>query len=258
MKIATWNVNSIRARLDRVAAWLDQHRPDVLCMQETKVEDEEFPEEPFQLAGYRLAIHGQRTYNGVAIAARSALGDIVRGIDDGGTFDAEARAITATVAGIRVISAYVPNGKAVGDDKYRFKLAWLARLRRYLDDRCDPSQPLVLCGDFNIAPDDRDVHDPVAWQGKNLCSQPERDALAALRAWGLRDAFRELHPEPGFFSWWDYRMLGFQKNRGLRIDYHLVSDPVMTRVCGVAIDREARKGKQPSDHAPVVMTLSER
>jgi len=256
MKIATWNVNSIRMRLERVLPWLEQHRPDVLCMQETKVEDELFPVEELARLGYRVVAHGQKTYNGVALVARQDIAEVARGLGDGGD-DAQARLIAGNVRGVRVVSVYVPNGGTVGSDKYAFKLDWLRRLRAYLETRCDPGQPLVVAGDFNVAPEDRDVHDPTAWAGEILCSEPEREGLRQVAAWGLTDAFRRLHPEPGFFTWWDYRMLGFAKGRGLRIDHMYVTAPLLERCTDVAIDREARKGKQPSDHAPVVLTLRE-
>ncbi len=256
MKIATWNVNSIRSRLERVVPWLEEQRPDVLCLQETKVQDDKFPAEALEAAGYRIAFHGQKTYNGVAICARDApVEDPRPGFADGGD-DSQARFVAGTVRGVRIMSAYIPNGKTVGHEDYRFKLEWLGRLRRYLDAHADPTQPIVLCGDFNVTRDDRDVYDPVAWEGENLCSEPERTALGAVLDWGLVDAFRELHPEPGFYSWWDYRMLGFPKNRGLRIDYHFVSAPVRERLVAASIDRDARKGTKPSDHAPVVIELS--
>jgi len=255
MKIATWNVNSIRSRLHRVVPWLEEHQPDVLCMQETKVQDDKFPTAEIEAAGYEIAFHGQKTYNGVAICSRyGAVEDPAPGFGDGGD-DSQARFIAGTVSGVRIMSAYIPNGKTVGHEDYRFKLEWLGRLRRYLDANADPTQQVVVCGDFNVTRDDRDVHDPQAWEGENLCSEPERTALRAVLDWGLVDAFRELHPEPGLYSWWDYRMLGFPKNRGLRIDYLFVSAPVRERLVRSSIDRNARKGMKPSDHAPVVIEL---
>jgi exodeoxyribonuclease-3 len=249
MKIASWNVNSIRMRLERVVAWLGQHAPDVLCMQETKVEDDKFPVDAFESAGYRVAFAGQKSYSGVAIAAREPIAGVARGWAD------DARVIAGTVRGVRIASVYVPNGKHVEHEDFAAKLAWLGRLRRWLDDTAQPAQPFALCGDFNVARDDRDVHDPAAWEGQNMCSAPERAALENVLAWGLRDAFRELHPEPGFYSWWDYRMLGFPKNRGLRIDYAFVTQPLRERLVAASIDRNARKGSKPSDHAPVVIEL---
>ena len=260
MKLATWNVNSIRARQERVLAWLGEHEPDVLCMQETKATDALFLDEPFvthelRARGYEAVHHGQKTYNGVAILARQPLGEVARGLDDG-VADEQARLIAATCAGVRVISVYVPNGKAVGSDKYAYKLAWMKRLRAYLDRHCSPEQPVVLCGDFNVAPEARDVYDPEALAGDILCSDAERDALQHIVDWGLVDAFRLHHEEPGLYSWWDYRQLAFPKKRGLRIDMVYLSKPLAERCTGAAIDREARKGKGPSDHAPVVVELA--
>jgi len=255
MKIATWNVNSIRARKERAWAWLDQHSPEVVCLQETKVVDDAFPLEELREHGYEAVIHGQKTYNGVAILSRLPLADEAKGFGDD-VADEQARLIAATVAGIRVISAYVPNGKEVGHEKYEYKLAWLERLHSYLERNCDPSQPVVLCGDFNVAPDDRDVWDPALWAGGILCSDAERAALQKIVDWGLTDAFRQHHQEGGLYSWWDYRQLGFPKGRGLRIDFAFISQPLIDRCTEAVIDREARKGKQPSDHAPVVITLA--
>ncbi len=256
MKIATWNVNSIRARLERVLAWLEQHAPDVLCVQETKVVDDAFPLAEIEASGYRAVIHGQKTYNGVAILSRLPVAGEVRGFDDGEP-DEQARLVAATVAGVRVISAYVPNGKEVGHEKYAYKLAWLERLHGYLERTCDPESPVVLCGDFNVAPDERDIWDPAAWEGKILCSDAERAALQRVIDWGLTDAFRLHHQEGGLYSWWDYRQLAFPKGRGLRIDFAFISRPLVERCTEAIIDRDARKGKQPSDHAPVVITLSD-
>jgi exodeoxyribonuclease-3 len=256
MKIATWNVNSIRARQARVLAWLDQHRPDVLCMQETKAVDDQFPVAELDALGYRVAPHGQRTYNGVAIAARGELSDVTRGLGDGGD-DEQSRAMAATFGGVRVVSVYVPNGQQVGHDKYRFKLTWLERLGGYLARACAGGAPVVLCGDFNVAPQDRDIHDPARWDGAIMCSEPERAALRGAVACGLVDAFRALHPEPGFFTWWDYRQLAFPEDRGLRIDHIYLAPALADRCVEASIDRSARKGVQPSDHAPVVIQLAE-
>ena len=255
MKIATWNVNSIRARKERALDWLRDREPDVVCLQETKVPDDTFPIEACGELGYRAAFHGQAGYNGVAILSRWPLADEQAGLGDGED-DAQARVVAATVRGVRVISVYVPNGQAVGTDKYAYKLAWLERLRRYLERCCDPAEPVVLAGDFNVAPDDRDVHDPLAWKGRILCSDAERRALAGVRDWGLQDSFR-LHEEGGgYYSWWDYRMLGFPKNRGLRIDHIYVTAPLAAACTRAYIDREARKGKGASDHAPVFAELA--
>ena len=257
MKLVTWNVNSIRMRLDRALEWVDRNQPDVLCMQETKVEDEKFPVEPFAERGYQVVLHGQKTYNGVAIASRVPMSGVVRGFpgDSGGEAADQARLISAEVAGVRIVCAYVHNGQAPGTPKYERKLSWMDRLRRHMADTCDASAPLVLCGDFNVAPDDRDVHDPVAWQGQIMCSEPERQALRDIAAVGLIDGFRHLRPEAGFYTWWDYRQLAFPRNHGLRIDHVLITSPLVACLREIAIDRDARKGKQPSDHAPVVATF---
>ncbi len=251
MKCATWNVNSIRARKERALAWLRDREPDVVCLQETKVPDEAFPADECRELGYEPVFHGQRAYNGVAILSRLPISDEVGGLGDEDD-DSQARIIAATTGGIRVISVYVPNGQAVGSEKFAYKLAWLERLRRYLERCCEPTQPVLLAGDFNIAPDARDVHDPAAWEGKIMCSDEERSRLEAICAWGLRDTFRLHEDGGGFFSWWDYRMLGFPKNRGLRIDHIYATEPLAKACTAAYIDREERKGKGPSDHAPVL------
>ncbi len=253
MRIATWNVNSIRARAPKLRAWLAEAQPDVLLMQETKVEDPGFPGELFEALGYQVAFHGQKSYNGVAIAAKTALTDVVIGLGEPELAD-QSRLIAATVDGVRVLSIYVPNGQSVGSDKYAYKLAWFAALRRWLD-RHDRAVPLVLGGDWNVAPADLDVYDPKKWAGKVLCSEPERDGLRALCGWGLEDAFRRLHPETRAYSWWDYRGAWFWKDQGLRIDHFLIDPTIAARLVECAIDRDARKGQDASDHAPVVMTL---
>jgi exodeoxyribonuclease-3 len=251
MKLATWNVNSIRKRLDRLIPWLGEHRPDALCVQETKVEDNAFPRLEIEAAGYHVLAHGQKTYNGVALLTREPARDPVRGFVDGGD-DAQARFLVATVGDTRVGTVYVPNGQSVESEKFPFKLEWLARWRRWLDVHADPSRPMALCGDINIAPDDRDVYDPEGWKDQVLCHPKERAALAELCRWGLVDVFRQHHAEPGLYSWWDYRQLSFPKNRGLRIDLILCTASLASRCTSVTIDRNARKGKDPSDHAPVI------
>lgn len=253
VKLATWNVNSIRARHQRLFAWIVANQPDVLCLQETKVVDDNFPAQAFADLGYQVAYFGQRTYNGVAIAARSELVGISRGFSDGDPDD-QARAIAATAMGIRVVCVYVPNGQAVGTDKYAYKLAWLRRLRAYLD-LTPPGTPLILCGDMNVAPEDRDVYDPQKWSGQILCSQDERTALATVAEWGLVDLYRSQHPEGGRYSWWDYRGVSFFRDWGLRIDHIFGSHQVASRVLRCEIDRDARKGNDASDHAPVVVEL---
>ena len=256
VKLVTWNVNSIRIRLERTLAWIDRHQPDVLCMQETKVQDELFPREPFAERGYQVELHGQKTYNGVAIASRLPMSGVARGFaSPGGDEPEQSRLMSAEVAGVRVVNAYFPNGEAPGTQKYERKLEWMDRLRQHLTGTCDLGAPLILCGDFNVAPEDRDVHDPAQWEGKIHCSEPERRALREIVAVGLVDSFRHLRPEPGLYSWWDYRQLSFPKNRGLRIDHVLVTPPLVACAREMAIDRDERKGKQPSDHAPVIATF---
>ena len=253
--IASWNVNSIRARKDRTLAWLETHQPEVLCLQETKVTDEVFPRADFEALGYRVTTCGQKTYNGVALLSRAEPSDIVRRFDDDDD-EPEARFLSARLADLRIMCVYVPNGQAVGSDKYTYKLAWLDRLQRHLERHCDPGQPLVLCGDLNIAPEDRDVCEPAAWAETVLCEPGVRDAFRRLCDWGLVDAFRLHHDAGKLYSWWDYRQLAFQKNQGLRIDHILVTQTLARRCTGVQIDRQARKGKGASDHAPVLATFS--
>jgi len=255
VRLATWNVNSIRAREARVRAWLEHARPDVVCLQEIKVEAAGFPMALFTELGYQVVLVGQKSYNGVAIAARTPLADVVTSLDDG-VDDDQARFVAATVDGVRVVSLYVPNGQSVDSDKYAYKLAWLGRLRAWLERHADPAAPLALCGDWNVAPTDLDVHDPAAWSEEILCSTGEREALARVAAWGLTDAFRVVHPDVRAYSWWDYRGVSFFKDQGLRIDFHLVTAPLAARLTACAIDREARKGRDASDHAPVVATFA--
>jgi len=254
MRLVTWNVNSIRQRLERLLALLTRHAPDVVCLQETKVLDADFPTEALRAAGYHSATLGQKGYNGVAILAKAPLSSVSAGFVDGGD-DAQARFLAATISGVRVMCAYVPNGQSVGSDKFAFKLEWCERLRKYLDREADPKREVALVGDFNCAPADLDVHDPLAWQGQVLCSAPERAALARIVEWGLVDSFRAKYPDKQAFTWWDYRMLGFQKGRGLRIDHVLLTKSLYGRVDDVVIDREERKGKGASDHAPVIAVL---
>ena len=251
MKIASWNVNSIRKRLDRVIPWLAEHGPDVLCLQETKVEDDAFPRAEIEAAGYHVSCHGQKAYNGVALLTREPARDLVRGFGDE-VQDPQARFLMATVGDVRVGTVYVPNGQEVGSEKFRYKLDWLKRLRQWLAAHADTDVPLALCGDINIAPDDRDVYDPVAWKDQVLCHPDERAALAEIRGWGLVDSFRQLHAEAGLYSWWDFRQLCFPKNLGLRIDLILCTAPLAARCTSASIDRNARKGASPSDHAPVI------
>lgn len=254
VKLVTWNVNSIRQRFERLVALLARHAPDVVCLQETKTTDADFPAEALRAAGYASVFAGQKAYNGVAILAKGEMADVTRGFRDGGD-DEQARLIAATIGGVRVICAYVPNGQSVGSEKYAYKLEWLERLRKMLDREGDHTRPLALVGDFNVAPADADVHDPEAWRGQVLVSEPERAALRHVLDYGLVDAFRDRYPDKVAFTWWDYRMLGFPKNHGLRIDHMLMTRPLAVRLEDVVIDRDERKGKSPSDHAPVLAML---
>lgn len=251
ISVVSWNVNSIRARLERVLAWVDLHKPNVLCMQELKVERKEFPFEAFRQRGYH--VHGvfQRSYNGVGIASRVPLENPGAGFDDG-IDDAQARVVAGTISDTRVVCAYFPNGQSLGSDKYEYKLAWMRRLRTYLDRNHKPDEKLLLCGDFNVAPEERDVHDPRVWEGSTLFHQTARDALAHIADFGLVDGLRLHRQEAGVFSWWDYRMLAFPRNLGLRIDHVYVTKPLADLCREVLVDRDARKGKLPSDHAPVI------
>ena len=255
MKLASWNVNSVRARSERLLAWLARQEPDVVCLQELKTEDSGFPFAELKAAGYEAVTYGQKTYNGVAILSRTPIERVTRGLSDG-VSDDQARLIAGTVQGIRVLSAYVPNGQVVGSEKYAYKLAWLGRLRRYLDRHARVDEPLALCGDFNVAPEERDVYDPLAWQGETLFHADARQALSQVVDFGLVDTLRLHRPEPGLYSWWDYRMLAFPKNRGLRIDQIWATPPLADRCVDASIDREERKGKQPSDHAPCIAVFS--
>ncbi|MDR2364631.1 MAG: exodeoxyribonuclease III [Zoogloeaceae bacterium] len=253
MKIAAWNVNSLKVRLAHLLAWLEESGADVVCLQETKLEDANFPHAELAAVGFQSVCGGQKTYNGVALVSRYPLEDVQ--IGNPRFPDAQKRLIAATINGIRVISAYFPNGQAVGSDKYAYKLAWIAALNTWLREDLATRRELALCGDFNIAPEDRDVHDPVAWAGQILCSDPERAAFRALLALGLQDAFRLFPQAEKSFSWWDYRMASFQKNRGLRIDHILLSSPLANRAAAARIDASPRKWERPSDHAPVWVTL---
>ncbi len=270
MRIATWNVNSLRARLEKVLWWLDRARPDVLLLQETKLPDAEAPVDAFQGVGYRLVHHGEGRWNGVAIASRVGVAGVVTNFGEplrpAATPEvpddeplAEARMISAVCGDVRVVSLYAPNGREVGSPFYRAKLAWFDRLAGWLAEACHPGEPLVLGGDFNVAPADVDVWDPEACHGGTHVSEPERLAFARLCAWGLVDAYRLHHPEPGRYTWWDYRAGNFHRNFGMRIDHLLVTADLARRTVWAEIDREARKGKPaPSDHAPLVIDLDER
>lgn len=254
MKLATWNVNSLRARLDVVLDWIEKNRPDVLCLQETKLTDQEFPEDELGDLNYDVTYFGQRSYNGVAIASRPEMTDIVKGFPGENAGD-DRRMIAATIEGVRVVCVYTVNGQSVGSDKYDFKLKWIRRLRDWLDQTSSPSSPLVVCGDFNVAPADIDVFDPIAVRGRILASEPERAALRDLMSWGLTDVFRRLHPNEQRFTWWDYRAGSWERNHGLRIDHFLATTPLLERIERITID-EPMRGKPPaSDHVPVVLEL---
>jgi len=255
MRLVTWNVNSIRARQERVLAWLAVQRPTLLCLQETKVTDEAFPRDAFEAAGYHVTTAGQRAYNGGALLSRTPPRDVVRQFADGED-ETAARFLAARVDDVRVLCVYVPNGRVVSSEQFTYKLAWLGRLRLYLDRHGDPGGLLAVCGDLNVAPEPRDVHDPAAWQGTVLFHPRVREALQKLCAWGLVDAVRLHHPEGGLYSWWDYRQLSFARNHGLRIDHILVTPALAARCTGAGIDREARKGAGASDHAPVSATFA--
>lgn len=252
MRIATWNVNSVRARLERLSAWLSEVRPEIVLLQETKCVDEQFPREPLEDLGYTLVHHGQKTYNGVAILARGAIEAVETGLGDE-RFAGEARVITAQVGEWLVGSVYVINGQEVGHPRYHDKLEFLAALRRRLAERFPQGEKVVIGGDFNVTRDERDVHDPRAWHEKILCSAREREALQGLLADGWQDGLRHFHPEGGVYTWWDYYTRAFERgNKGLRIDYLLLSPPALAACRSVEVDLAARRGAKPSDHAPVV------
>jgi len=253
-RIATWNVNSLTARLPRVEEWLEYAKPDILCMQETKVSDTAFPTMAFSALGYDTANHGDGRWNGVAIASRVGLDDVRHGF---GT-DADeqgCRLVAATCGGIRVHSVYVPNGRLVDSEFYLAKLEWMKELRAYFERNCDPGQKVVAAGDFNVAPEDRDVWDPAEVSGSTHVTDPERAELRSLERWGLVDGFRQLYPQDHLYSWWDYRAGNFHKHKGMRIDLLLLSRPLAEHCRYGLIDRNARKGKQPSDHAPVFVDV---
>ena len=261
MRVATWNVNSVKQRVPRLLPWLDQRRPDVVCLQETKLADDAFREllaGELGRRGYEFAVHGEARWNGVAILSRAGLGDVVAGLAGAPGFPhPEARAVAATCGGIRVYSVYVPNGRQPDSEHYRYKLAWLAALRDAVSADRGAGEDLLVCGDMNIAPADADVFDPDAYIGQTHVTAPERAALASLRATGLRDVVRDRWPDKRIFTYWDYRAGMFHQDLGMRIDLLLASDPVADRVRAAWVDREARKGTGPSDHAPVIVDLDE-
>ncbi|MBX3695647.1 MAG: exodeoxyribonuclease III [Steroidobacteraceae bacterium] len=251
--IATWNVNSLRVRLPQLAEWLAANPVHTIALQETKLEDAAFPRAEIEALGYHVAASGQRTYNGVAILARAPLHDVQAGIP--GFDDPQRRVLAATIDGVRVVNLYVPNGQSVGSEKYAYKLRWLAALRDWLREELARHPRLIALGDFNIAPEDRDVHDPAAWAGSVHVSEPERAALRELLALGLADSFRLFEQPPGTYSWWDYRQGAFRRNNGLRIDLLLVSDALAKACSQSVIDREPRRAERPSDHAPAIASF---
>jgi exodeoxyribonuclease-3 len=255
MKLATWNVNSLAVRLPHVLDWLTTHQPDVLCLQETKLTDDKFPHDVLTQAGYQLQWFGQKTYNGVALLSREPATDVVKNIF--GFADEQARVIAGTVGGIRVIGAYFPNGQSPDSEKFQYKMKWLSALRSWVEKELSNHPRLVLMGDYNIAPEDRDVHDPIAWAGQIHCTPEERAHFQSLLGLGLHDAFRLFEQPPKSWSWWDYRNLAFRKNQGLRIDHILVSNALKPQVTGCVIDKLPRKSERPSDHAPVVVELQD-
>jgi exodeoxyribonuclease-3 len=258
VRLVTWNVNSLNARQERVEEWLADAQPDVICLQETKLADAAFPGLAFAALGYEAAHHGQGQWNGVAILSRVGLDDVVMGFADDAEPDPEARLLTATCGGVRVMSCYIPNGRSLDHEHYQYKLAWLERLLGHLDRTADPLAPTAVCGDFNIAPADIDVWDPKAVHGATHVSPPERDALGKLLDWGLTDVFRDRFPDvERLYSWWDYRAGNFHKGIGMRIDLVLASASLAARTRAALVDRNARKGKGPSDHAPVLIDFED-
>ncbi len=254
MKLATWNVNSLNVRLPHVLDWLRLHQPDALCLQELKMEDARFPRDAIMAAGYHSAFLGQKTYNGVAILSRTPATGVVHNIP--GHSDEQKRVIVATISGVRLVCAYVPNGQSVGSEKYQYKLAWLQAFRQWVAEEAVRSSRLAVLGDYNIAPEDRDVHDPKAWEGQVLVSEPERTAFRALVDIGLADSFRMFDQPEKSFTWWDYRMNGFKRNSGMRIDHILLSPELAARCVSCTVDLEPRKLERPSDHAPVWCELN--
>jgi exodeoxyribonuclease-3 len=250
LKIATWNVNSLRVRLPQVLQWLECEQPDLLALQETKLTDDQFPETDFLAAGYHAVFSGQKTYNGVAILSRAPVTDIVTDIP--ALEDPQRRVLAVSYGAVRLIDLYVPNGESVDSDKYQYKLDWLDKLSAWLTTELQQHAKLVVVGDFNIAPADADVHDPAAWEGSVLCSDAERAAFQRLLDLGLCDSFRRFEQPEKSFSWWDYRMNAFRRNLGLRIDHILASKPLCEACTACTIDKEPRKWERPSDHAPVI------
>ena len=258
MRFATWNVNSLKARLPRVEEWLQYAQPDVLCLQETKLSDDSFPQLTFQSLGYDSVHHGAGQWNGVAVLSRAGVADVTSGFD--GTelvdpYEGDARLLSAMCGGVRVICVYVPNGRKVGTEYYERKLAWLECLHDWIAATYKPSDPIVMMGDFNVAPEDRDLWSPKAFVGDTHVTEPERAAVAKLRDWGFVDGFRVLYPEEKLFTYWDYRRGDFHQHRGMRIDLAYVTEPLVDRIRWGLVDRFARKGKLPSDHAPLFLDI---
>jgi exodeoxyribonuclease-3 len=251
MLIATWNVNSILARMPLVLRWLDDVKPDVVCMQETKCTDDKFPTLVFQERGYQCQLFGQQSYNGVAILSRCECQTTHRGYP-GDDETAQSRLITSTVNDIQIVNVYIPNGQAVGSEKYEMKLGWMRRLREFFDQNYDASRPVLLCGDFNVAPEERDVHDVRLWQGRIMFSEQEKATLQHIKDWGFTDAFRLHNEEGGKFTWWDYRAGAFRRNLGLRIDHVWITEPLVSRSVRTWIDLDPRTWEKPSDHAPMI------
>jgi exodeoxyribonuclease-3 len=257
LKLATWNVNSLNVRLPRLLDWLASTQPDVVCLQETKLPDEKFPHSELREAGYASHCTGQRTYNGVALLVRAGANPVADFVDAlPGFDDTQKRVIVGTIDGVRVVDFYVPNGQSIDSDKYQYKLAWCRAASAFLAAEAARHPRLAVLGDFNIAPEDRDVHDPELWRGQVLCSEPERSVFREWQGLGLKDSFRLFDQPEKTFSWWDYRQLAFPKNRGLRIDHILLSAPLAAACTSCRIDRNARKGEKPSDHAPVIAELA--
>lgn len=259
VKVATWNVNSIRTRLTHVSEWLKAHPVDVLCLQETKVVDADFPRSQFEDQGYSVYVSGQKAYNGVALVSRQPLDNVQAGFaavldsEAAAEFDQQKRVITGVANGIRIVNLYVPNGSSIGSDKYDYKLRWFTTLRDYLQVFFDQAEPLNVCGDFNVALEDRDIHNPEKRERHIMASDAEREALQAVLALGLKDAFRKFHDDGGHYSWWDYRAASFRRNLGWRIDHHYLSDSLYEKATACTIDAEPRQLVKPSDHAPVIV-----
>ena len=254
MKIASWNVNGIRARIEHVTAWIKSNQPDVLALQETKVMDDMFPFEAFTSLGYEAMIYGQKSYNGVALLSKKSPKECTRGIDD--FVDEQTRVISGIYEGVKIIDVYIPNGQSVGSEKFEYKMRWLTNLHRYLEASIKRNEQIVVLGDFNIAPQDIDVHDPIEWKGKVLCSDEEREWLHKIEKIGFVDSFRLFNQDEGLFSWWDYRMASYRRKMGMRIDLILISEALKKGCMKSYIDETPRGQDKPSDHAPVLIELS--